>query len=394
MEFTLRPAERGEVYGRCLFFAESGHGKTYSALAVAFHLAELYGIPPSSIAVIDTETVASADRKDAGKGSAEKYEGRPCNCNRCHRQGLVFAGFQTMIMEEGHRGPEAFCRALKVCADAGIRIVILDGITDEWRGVLQLVDQVKAKTGGREDGWSTGRPLHNAFERAVQEYPGHVFATCRAKRESRHKKSELPSDVIPDQDSNVVYRYDVAVFFKKGHGYVVKTRDDRLENVSSLHPGADLAEGLKRWFDDPRAKTQSAAGEHKATAPRAEQVPETAPNTRTDVANQDPTTRSEATQSSASTENGTTEFWRGLVDKIDTALDVGLDDMAAKARAWVDNNRTRRGAEVAAKGMGDTLDKAIREELRRVENEDAQERESMQQEEPAGATAGFSDLPF
>ena len=68
--------------------------------------------------------------------------------------------------------------------------------------------------------------------------------------------------------------------------------------------------------------------------------------------------------------------------------------MAAKARAWVDNNRTRRGAEVAAKGMGDTLDKAIREELRRVENEDAQERESMQQEEPAGATAGFSDLPF
>ena len=115
MEFKLRPARRGELYGRVLLFGESGSGKTYSALAIAFHLAQLYEFDPSTIAVVDTETVESADRSDNGTGSAEKYVGRPCNCNRCHRQGVQIDGFQTMLMEDGHRSPEAFMRALEVC---------------------------------------------------------------------------------------------------------------------------------------------------------------------------------------------------------------------------------------------------------------------------------------
>jgi len=286
MEFQLRQARRGEIYARCLMFAESGQGKTYSALAVAHHLADLYGWDPSVIAVLDTETVESADRNDEGTGSAEKYTGRPCNCNRCHRQGLIFDGFQTMIMEEGHRGPEAFQRAIEVCKQAGIKILLLDGITDEWRSLLKLVDNVREQSRGKEDGWSVARPLHNNFVRAIMEYPGHVITTCRAKKESRHKKAEEGlGDVLPDQDSNVIYEYDVAVFFKRGTGYVVKTRDDRLEGANSRHPGADLAEGLKRWCDDPRAKKQSATAEHAAVAPR---IPETAPNTRTDAGGRRP----------------------------------------------------------------------------------------------------------
>ena len=95
-------------------------------------------------------------------------------------------------------------------------------------------------------------------------------------------------DVLPDQDGNVIYEYDVALFVKRGHGYVVKTRDDRLENTSSRHPGADLAEGLKRWCDDPKARTHSALAE-SAAKPRAKvpppetRLPDVVPNTRTDA---------------------------------------------------------------------------------------------------------------
>lgn len=298
MKFELRPARRGNLYTRMLLYGESGQGKTFTALEVAFHLADLYGIAPNKIAVGDTETVESADREDGGTGSAEKYEGRPCNCNRCHRQGLVLSGFQTMILEAGHRDPDSFMRFLEVCKKDGIMIVILDGITDEWRSLLQLVDQIKAQSRGREDGWGTARPLHNKFVQAVMEYPGHVIVTCRAKKESRHKKAEDgPGDVLPDQDSNVIYEYDVSVLVRRGTSYVVKTRDDRLENFSSRHAGADMAESLKRWCDDPRAQDKSAVGAHlhgaaPGTAPGEEgepsnrkSLPSTAPNTRTDVVN-------------------------------------------------------------------------------------------------------------
>ena len=287
MKFELRPARRGDLFTRLLIFGESGQGKTYGALAIAFHLAELYGYDPTEIAVLDTETVESPDRDNA-TGSAEKYAGRPCNCNRCLRQGITFKGgadgFQTMIMEEGHRGPESFCRALQVCKQSGIKIVILDGITAEWRALLQLVDKVDAQTRGKGDGWSTARPLHNQFVRALMEYPGHVIATCRAKKESRHKKAEKgEGDVLPDQDGNVLYEYDVALFVKRGTGYVVKTRDDRLENCSSRHPGADMADSLKRWCDDPDARTRSVVGQHQAETEKAAPLPDVAPNTRTDV---------------------------------------------------------------------------------------------------------------
>ena len=281
MEFKLRPARRGSLYTRCLIFSASGQGKTFTALAVAFHLAELYGLDPSTIAVGDTETVESADDPDEGQGSAEKYDGRPCNCNRCHRQGLVFSGFQTMILEQGYRDPDSYIRFLQVCAQSGIKIVIIDGITDEWRSLLQIVDKVREQSGGKEDGWSVARPLHNQFVKAVMDYPGHIIVTCRAKPESRHRKAEHGmGDVLPDQDSNVVYDYDVAVFMKRGHAHVVKTRDDRLETFSSRHPGLDLAEGLKRWCDDPRAHTQSAIATH---AQQADPLPTVSPNTRTDV---------------------------------------------------------------------------------------------------------------
>ena len=377
MKFELRPARRGDLFTRLLIFGEAGQGKTYGALAIAFHLADLYGIDPTEIAVLDTETVESPDRNDSATGSAEKYTGRPCNCNRCLRQGLTLAGFQTMIMEEGHRGPEEFCRALQVCKQAGIKIVILDGITAEWRALLQLVDKVKAQTRGREDGWSVARPLHNQFVRALMEYPGHVIATCRAKKESRHKKAEEGlGDVLPDQDSNVVYEYDVAMFVKRGTGYVVKTRDDRLENCSSRHPGADIAEGLKRWCDDPNARTKSVVGEHKA---KAEPVPNVAPNTRSDA------------QGDGHSGNGGAA---ATVDQLIAAAEanigrlreLGLGDVAEQSRSYlaVPTNRVEAG-------VSQLLARQERVIEERSEAMAKAAVESVPEDDP---TEGYNDLPF
>lgn len=251
--FTLRRAKRGAIWGRVLLFGQAGQGKTYTALSVAHHLCDLWGFDPrEQLAVIDTELVDSPDRTDHDQGSAEKYEGRPCNCNACHREGLVFCQFKTLLLPEQQRDPESFMRAMKVCAGAGIKVIVLDGITDAWRALLNKVDRIKKGNRGA-DGWAEARPLHNAFVRALLTYPGHVIATCRAKKESRHKQAEDGvSDVIPDQDSNILHEFDIALFCRQSEAVVAKTRDDRLEGWGTRHPGLDLAAHVKRWCEDPR----------------------------------------------------------------------------------------------------------------------------------------------
>lgn len=240
----LRKATRGEIWARCCFYGEAGRGKTYTALATAHHLADLYGYKREEIAVIDTEVVESVERTDAGQGSAEKYTGRPCNCNRCHKEGLVFGGFLTILLKRDQCGPDSMQQAMKLCQNAGIKILIIDGITPEWRAIVKMADQI-----GKREGWQIARPMHDAFEDAIERYPGHVLVTMRAKKGNQYNDGET----TPDQDSNVLHRYDIGIFVEDSTIKVVKTRDDRLERWTQRHAGADLAMALKTWCDDPRA---------------------------------------------------------------------------------------------------------------------------------------------
>lgn len=257
MSFKLKKARRRALWARVLFFGLAGQGKTYTALSVAHHLCEIWGLDPETdLAVIDTELVDAPGAEEL-QGSAEKYEGRPCNCNTCHREGLRFSSFNTMHLAEGQRKPADFERALEVCKAHGIKIVIIDGITDCWRQVLALS---KKKRRGEGDGWQTARPMHNSFIAAMMNYPGHLIVTCRAKKESRDNKSDLErTNYIPDQDSNILHDFDISLCSNRGFATVVKTRDDRLEEWEERHPGKSLAFKIKEWCEDPGGNKDPAA---------------------------------------------------------------------------------------------------------------------------------------
>lgn len=247
--FVLRQAKRGAIYARACLFGKAGQGKTYTALAIGIHLCKRLRLDPATaLAVIDTEETDSPDQEK--QGSAEKYENRPCNCSRCHREGPRFA-FRTMVLPSTHRSPDDYQRAMKVCREAGVVVLVIDGLTEAWRSLLRLVSEVEARD-RKADGWSVARPVHKQFVEALLHYPGHLICCMRAKPESRHKDSEFQSAAaLPDQDPGILHEFDVACFVDGGTSYVVKTRYDPIEGHSFPRGGDDMAEHLLAWCADP-----------------------------------------------------------------------------------------------------------------------------------------------
>lgn len=256
MPFELRPAERGEIFGRFAVYGGPGDGKTYLLLAIAMHICELKGWDPfESVGVIDTEEVASPGREP--RGSAEKYVNRPCNCSACHREGIRFR-FKTLILNSDERDVESYMRALQILHSQGIKIAIVDGLTEAWRSLLRLVDQIKIQTNNKEDGWGTARPLHNALVASIMNYPGHVLCAVRAKPKSRHKEAEMNAGMLPDQDSSLMHNFDIAGFSQRGTLHITKTRFDPLENYTHYHSGLDMAQAIIDWCADPEAAEKRA----------------------------------------------------------------------------------------------------------------------------------------
>lgn len=258
-DFSFRPAVRREFPLRVLVFGLSGSGKTYSGLAIGVHLCEELGLDPAqAIGVIDSEIVDVDENGDGDTmGSAEKYVGEPCRCSRCLGLGLHFA-FQRLHLPPGHQTPEDYCRALRAARQAGVQVLLIDGITHEWKALLQLVDDIRQQKGKRHDPWQDATPRHDAFMAEMLNFPGHVIATCRAKEKSERVQGDSGKTEYVDRglqpifregvDGSVIFEFDASVLMDQGHrGHLVKARGVRLEGQAYPKPGADLARDLLLW---------------------------------------------------------------------------------------------------------------------------------------------------
>jgi hypothetical protein len=146
----LQKAERHQVKLRIGLSGPSGFGKTYSALLLAHGITNDW----NKIAIIDTENKSASLYSHLGD-------------------------FNVLSLEEPY-SPERYLKAINVCEESDIEIIIIDSISHEWQGkggCLEIHEQL----GGRFQDWSRVTPRHNSFIDAIIQSKCHIITTIRSK---------------------------------------------------------------------------------------------------------------------------------------------------------------------------------------------------------------------
>ncbi len=160
----LEIANRKRVKIKMALQGPSGAGKTMSALLLAFGLCKDW----SKIAVIDTEN-----------HSSELY--------------AHLGAFQVLHLSAPFT-PERYIEAIQLCENAGIEVVIIDSVSHEWEGILELHGNM---TGNSYTNWNKLTPRHNAFVQYILQSPCHILGTIRAKQD--YVLSEKNGKQVPEK---------------------------------------------------------------------------------------------------------------------------------------------------------------------------------------------------
>lgn len=164
---NLRKSERKQARIKMGIQGPSGSGKTYSALLLAYGLIGDW----KKIAVIDTEN-----------NSSDLY--------------AHLGDFQVLPLKKPF-SPERYAQAIKVCDEAGAKVILIDSISQEWEGQGGILDVHSSLTGNSFVNWYKITPRHNAFVNAILEAPCHVIATIRSKQD--YVLSEKNGKYVPEK---------------------------------------------------------------------------------------------------------------------------------------------------------------------------------------------------
>jgi hypothetical protein len=146
----LRQAQRKQAKIKMALQGASGTGKTYSALLLASGITEY-----NKIAVIDTEN-----------HSADLY---------------AHLGDYNVLQLSKPFTPERYIKAIEICEQAGMEVIIIDSITHEWDGSGGILDLHGNMAGNSFANWSKITPRHNAFVQKILESGCHIISTIRTK---------------------------------------------------------------------------------------------------------------------------------------------------------------------------------------------------------------------
>jgi hypothetical protein len=146
----LRQAQRRQAKIKLALQGTSGSGKTMSALLLASGITDW-----SKIAVIDTEN-----------HSADLY---------------AHLGEYNVLQLSKPFTPERYIKAIEVCENASMDVIILDSITHEWDGSGGILDLHSNMPGNSFTNWGKMTPRHNAFVQKILESPCHIISTIRTK---------------------------------------------------------------------------------------------------------------------------------------------------------------------------------------------------------------------
>lgn len=219
----LKQARRNAVKLRIGLSAPSGFGKSYSALLLAYGITKDY----SKIAVIDTEN-----------GSASLYSD--------------LGNYQVLDLQPPF-SPERYMKAISICENSGVELIILDSISHEWNGKGGCLD-MHNKLGGRFQDWAIITPRHQAFIDKILQSNCHVITTVRRKTDYSMEKDQSGKTKVVKHGLKEVTRegfeYELSVNFEIiNDNHLVRASKDRtgLFDVPEFVITSETGEKLIEW---------------------------------------------------------------------------------------------------------------------------------------------------
>lgn len=153
-------AKREKVYAKVLLTGASGSGKSQSSLELATGLVKKCG--GTGIAYIGTEG-------DRDKLYAEQ---------KSKHGGYTFE-YDLLQLTEPY-STESYIAAINEAIDAGYKVIIIDGLSGEWKYINDLHDKMP---GNSFTNWSRLKPKHRMLTDKILQAPAHIISCARGKDE-------------------------------------------------------------------------------------------------------------------------------------------------------------------------------------------------------------------
>lgn len=240
----IEKATKEKAFLRAALFGPSGSGKTFTALRMAKGLG-------GKVCVIDTE-----------RRTASKYSDR----------------FEFDVVNMTDTSIQSYRAALKMIADAGYQVVIIDSLSHAWQTLLDEVDKLAAGKfkGNSFQAWSVGTPKQREMVNALLDFPGHLIGTMRSKTEwttvqnDRGKTVPTRVGLTPEQGKGIEYEFDLLLELNTEHvASVLKDRSGKFQDETIDRPGEDFGAALGAWLSDGAEPAPRVAGSVKADEPDA-----------------------------------------------------------------------------------------------------------------------------
>lgn len=229
--FEIKTAERQGARLLIQLSGVSGSGKTYTALQLAYGLANN---DASKIVLIDTE-----NRRGSLYANALPQPFRVID---------FYAPFS----------PERYIAAIDAACKAGAEVIVIDSVTHEWESEGGC-EWIATNTSGRIADWKTAKREHKRFMTHMLQSPAHVIACTRAREkvDFSDPRNPRPLGIQPIQEKNFSFEATVSLMM-----HDQGRRQDVLKCPAELHDvlgrGADYVTSedgvsLRRWVDGGKA---------------------------------------------------------------------------------------------------------------------------------------------
>ncbi len=149
----FQKAERKQAVIKLAIQGPSGSGKTYSSLLLAYGLEGNW----NQIAVIDTENNSSHLYSHLGN-------------------------YNVLSLSEPFT-PERYIDAIEFCEKSGMRVIIIDSISQEWEGSGGIIETHGNMAGNSFTNWNRMTPRHNSFVQKILQSSSHIICTIRSKQD-------------------------------------------------------------------------------------------------------------------------------------------------------------------------------------------------------------------